>query len=200
MSTIMDIGIPGVSTGIRHPKHQNRWRATFANMGGGVDSSPFSAQLTNFQRPRLTKEKHQLDRYNGRAFILGKHTWETVTLSLEDDITNAATDILTNQLQREQWLIGAEGQFMAAAAEASLYKFACYIDNLDGNETVLERWTLEGCCFESVNWGDLDYATGAPLKIEIVMSIDHARRVSGNYTGPGQALGGVGSTVGVAGG
>lgn len=194
MSTILDMGIPGVSSGIRHPKHKNRWRVTFANLGGGTDSIPFSAQLRTFQRPRLTFEKHQLDRYNSRAWILGKHTWEPISLTLEDDILNGAAKAMQEQLQKQQWLIGAEGQWLKPAAEGSLYKFVVYLDNLDGGEVVLERWTLEGAMFETVNWGDLDYVTGEPLTIDVQISYDHARQEFGNYDGPGQALGGQGRT------
>ena len=44
MATINDIGIPGIGTGILHPKLKNRWRITFANMGAGADSQPLSMQ------------------------------------------------------------------------------------------------------------------------------------------------------------
>ena len=51
MSTINDIGIPGVGTGILHPRQKNRWRITFANLGGGVDSQPLSMQAVTVTPP-----------------------------------------------------------------------------------------------------------------------------------------------------
>ena len=65
---------------------------------------------------------------------------------------------------------------------------------LDGNKTVIERWTLEGCWLESVEWGDLDYSTGEQVKISMTISIDHARQSIGGYDqGPGVATGGAGN-------
>lgn len=200
MSTILNMGIPNVSTGIGHPKHKNRWRVTFANMGGGTDSIPVSAQCTNFARPKLTHAKIELHRYNSVAYIAGKHSWDPTNFSLEDDVTSAATTVIQEQEQRQQWLIGAQGAYMAAASEGAAYKFVTYFDMLDGNDQVLERWTLEGCWFENVNWGEVDYSTGDPVKIDIQMSYDHARQTIYGYNGDtryggggqGMATGGAG--------
>jgi hypothetical protein len=90
-------------------------------------------------------------------------------------------------------LIGAEGQWLAARGEASLYKFVTYLDHLDGNDQVTTKWTVEGCWFEAVNWGDLDYSTGDPVQIEVTVSYDHARQNIGGYNqGQGIATGGAG--------
>ena len=92
MATINDIGIPGVGTGILEPKRKNRWRVTFANMGGGgVDSQPVSAQVITVTRPRLSFEEVALHRYNSVAWVAGKHTWEALTMTiqeLEDQFTS----------------------------------------------------------------------------------------------------------------
>ena len=54
MATINDIGIPGIGTGILHPKQKHRWRVTFANLGGGADSQPLSMQAVTVTRPSLS--------------------------------------------------------------------------------------------------------------------------------------------------
>ena len=140
MSTINDFGIPGVGSGILHPKHKNRWRVTFANMGGGIDSQPVSMQAVTVTRPKLSFEEIELHRYNSRAWVAGKHNWEPLSLTIEDDVTGTASTVIQAQLQKQQWLIGAEGQWLAAAGEGSLYKFVTYIDQLDGNDQVIEKW------------------------------------------------------------
>ena len=157
MSTINDIGIPGVGTGIYHPKQKNRWRVTFANMGGGADSQPVSMQAVTVNRPTLNFEEVPLHRYNSVAYVAAKHSWEEMKLTLEDDVTGTASAVIQAQLQKQQWLIGAEGQWLAAAGEGSLYKFVTYLDQLDGNDQVIEKWTVEGCWLKSVNYGEMDY-------------------------------------------
>lgn len=194
MSTINDIGIPGVGTGILHPKQKNRWRITFANLGGGTDSQPLSLQAITVTRPVLSFEEVQLDRYNSRAWVAGKYTFEPITLSFEDDVTGTASQVIQEQLQKQQWLIGAEGQWLAAAGEASIYKFVTYLDMMDGNDQITERWTVEGCWFQQVDYTDLDYAASDAVLITATIRYDHARQNIGGYTqGNGIATGGAGA-------
>jgi hypothetical protein len=193
VSTINDLGIPGVGSGILHPKHKNRWRVTFANMGGGTDSQPVSMQAVTITRPKLTHEKITLHRYNSVSYIAGKHSWEPLSLVLQDDVIGSASTVIQAQEQKQQWLIGAEGQWLAAAGEGSLYKFVCYLDMLDGNDQVIEKWTMEGCWIENVDYGDLDYSSGEPVQISLSVSYDHARQNIGGYSqGQGIATGGAG--------
>lgn len=196
MSTINDIGIPGVGNGILHPKQKNRWRITFANLGGGANSQPLSMQAITVQRPILQFDEIQLDRYNSRAWIAGKYTFEPISLSFEDDVTGSASRVIQAQLQKQQWLIGAEGQWLAATGEGSLYKFVTYLDMLDGNDQVTEKWTIEGCWLQQVDYTDLDAASGEVVLITVNLRYDHARQdLEGfQYTqGEGVATGGAGA-------
>lgn len=193
MATINDFGIPGVGTGILQPKIKNRWRVTFANLGGGTDSQPLSFQAITITRPSLTFEEIQLDRYNSRAWIAAKHTWEPMTITFEDDITGGATQVIQDQIQSQQFLIGAEGQFLATAQEGSIYKFATNLELMDGNDTVLERWTMEGCWISGVDYQDLDMAASEVVTISLTVRYDHARQeVIGISNGTGVATGGAG--------
>lgn len=194
MSTIMDIGIPAVGSGILQPKQQHKWRVTFANLGGGTDSQPLSMQAISITKPKLTFAKIELHRYNSISYIAGKHSWDPLNLVLEDDVTGSASAVLMAQLQKQQWLIGAEGQWLASAGEASLYKFVTLIDQLDGNDSFIERWTVEGCWFDTVNYGSLAYANGDAVTVETTLVFDHARLSIGGYNqGRGIATGGKGA-------
>jgi hypothetical protein len=193
MATINDIGIPGVGTGILHPKLQHKWRVTFANIGGGSDSQPLSMQAINVTRPTLTFEEVQLDRYNSRAFVAGKHTFEPMTIVFEDDITGTASQVIQDQIQTQQWLTGPDGPWLTSAGEGSLYKFVTYLDALDGGEGVVEKWTCEGCWINSAEYGNHDYAASEAVQITLQIRYDHARQEIGGYgKGPGVATGGAG--------
>lgn len=194
MATINDIGIPGVGTGILQPKQNNKWRITFQNLGAGADSQPISMQAVTFNRPTVKFAKVELHRYNSISYIAGKHSWDPVELVIEDDVTGSASAVLQKQLQTQQWLIGSEGQWLATAGEGSIYKFATRLDMMDGNDQVIETWTLEGCWLESVKYGDLDYSNAEAVKLNISISFDHARQLLGGYLrGPGIATGGAGT-------
>jgi len=193
MATINDIGIPGVGTGILHPRQKNRWRITFANLGGGADSQPLSLQAITVTRPSISFDEVQLDRYNARAFVAGKYTFEPMTLSFEDDVSGTASQVIQEQLQKQQWLMGPEGQRLTAAGEASLYKCVTYLDMLEGNHQVTERWTVEGCWCQQVDYTDLDYAASDAVLLTTTIRYDHARQLIGGYNqGNGIATGGAG--------
>jgi hypothetical protein len=193
MATINDIGIPGVGTSILQPKLKNKWRLTFANLGGGASSQPLSMQAINVTRPVLNFEEVQLDRYNSRAWVAGKHNFEPMTATFEDDVTGSASQVLQEQLQQQQWLIGSEGPWLATAGEGSLYKFVTYLAMLDGNEQPIEQWTIEGCWLQNVDYTDLDYAASEAVQITTTIRYDHARQDIGGYAqGEGIATGGPG--------
>lgn len=188
MSTINDIGIPGVGTGILQPKQKNRWRVTFANLGGGADSQPISMQAITITRPTLNFEEVQLDRYNSRAFIAGKHTFEPMNLTVEDDVTGTATRVIQEQIQKQQFLTGAEGQWLATTGHGSAYKFITHLHQLDGNEQVIEQWTMEGCWFQNIDYTDLDYAASDAVVINMTIRYDHARQEITGYSESGTAV------------
>jgi hypothetical protein len=162
-------------------------------MGGGTDSQPVSMQAISVNRPKLTHEKITLHRYNSVSYIAGKHSWEPMSLTIQDDVTGTAAAVIQAQEQKQQWLIGAEGQWLAAAGEGSLYKYVTYLDMLDGNDQVIERWTIEGCWIESVDYGEIAYESSDPVTITLSVSYDHARQNIGGYNqGQGIATGGAG--------
>lgn len=191
MSTLSQFGIPGVGNGILMPKLKNRWRITFQGIGAGAggNSGDMSMQAKTVTRPSLSFEQIKLDRYNSTAYVAGKHEWEPCNLVIEDDITGKATKILQNQLEAQQKLIGADGPWLATAATASAYKFGTKLDLLDGNESVVEQWLLEGCFVVSADYGDMDYSASDAMTISMQIRFDHARQVI-DQLGLGTAIGG----------
>lgn len=193
MATINDIGIPEVGYGILQPKQKNKWRVTFQNMAGLPSSQPISIQATKAARPTVTFKDVELHRYNSVSYIAGKHEWAPIDIVLEDDVTGSATSIIQAQLESQQLLIGAAGQWLAAAGEGSVYKFATVIDMLDGNAQATETWILEGCWLKEVKYDELDYASSDAVQITMSIRFDHARQIVGGYArGPGIATGGAG--------
>lgn len=201
MGTITDMGIPGIGSGILAPKLQNRWRATFIGMGGSQGASNpanLSMQAINISRPNLSFEEIKLDRYNSTAYVAGKHSWDPMSLTVQDDVTGLASQIIQDQLQLQQYLIGAQGPWMGAGSTASSYKFATKLEMLDGHGTgtqgsgVIETWLLQGCYLASVNWNTLDYSASDAVTIELSVRFDNAVQTL-NGTGYGTALGGPGA-------
>lgn len=193
MATLSQAGIYGVGNGILMPKLKNRFRVTFSSFGTTAsDSKNVSMQATNVSRPNLSFDEVALHRYNSVAYVAGKHTWEPCSITVEDDITNGASGVIAAQLEKQQRLIGASGPWLNSEAAASSYKFVTVIEMLDGNTTVTETWTLEGCYLASVDWGEVDYSASEASTMTLSIRFDHARQKLGS-TITGTAIGGLGS-------
>lgn len=194
MATLSQMGIPGAGFGILHPKQKHRWQVTFvglARLVPTVSSRELTRQATTITRPNLSFEEVPIHRYNSTAYVAGKHTWDPVSLTLEDDITGLASAAIQGQLETQQRLIGGDlpGDWLNAGATGSDYKFGTILQQLDGNEGVVEEWRLEGCFIVSADYGDLDYSASDAATITLSIRYDHARQeLSGD--GYGTALNG----------
>jgi hypothetical protein len=181
-TTLSQLGIPGAGFGMLHPKQKNRWQVTFSGLGRlitGASSRELTRQAVKLDRPSLKFQEIEIHRYNSTAYIAGKHSWETVNITFEDDITGLASAAVQAQLETQQRLIGADlsGNYLAAAATGSDYKFGMIMQQLDGQEGVVESWKLEGCFFASAKWDSLDYSNnGDAMMIDVTVRFDHARQ------------------------
>lgn len=194
MATLADFGIPGVGTGILHPKMKHKYRVLFAGLGRlipGVNSKDISAQVTTTSLPNITFQEITLHRYNSTAYVAGKHEWQQINMTIEDDITGLASAAVKAQLETQQRIVGMDlpGQWLNSAATGSDYKFAVTIDQLDGNDTIVSQWKLEGAFFVSADFGDRDYSSSDAATIQLTLRYDHARHIDVGI-GMGTALGG----------
>lgn len=191
MSTLSQFGIPGIGLGYLQPKQKHRWRVTFSGIaqGGTSNSVNLSIQATNVSRPTLTFDEIQMDRYTTRAYVASKYTWDDLTMTFEDDINSTAVLVVKEQLELQQKLVGADGPWAWAAPTASAYKFGMKIDTMDGHETAVETWNIEGAWIKSAAFDELDYSASEAIKIQLTIRFDHAWHSIGTG-GYGTAIGG----------
>lgn len=194
MATLSNFGIPGAGSGILHPQLKNKWRVTFQDIGrlvSGHNSRNLTMQATTITRPQVEFEEVQIHRYNSTAYIAGKHTWSPMNLTVESDVTGLAAKVLHAQLETQQRLVGVDldGRWLNTAATGSDYKFSVKLEQLDGDEGVVESWYLEGVWIQSFDGGDLDYSASEAATMQLVLRFDHARAIVGGE-GYGTALGG----------
>lgn len=181
MATLSQMGIPGAGFGILQPKQRYKWQVTFVGMAKlvpGASSREITRQATNISRPNLTFDEIPVHRYNTVAYVAGKHSWDPINLTLEDDVTGLASYAVQGQLETQQRLIGGDlpGSYLNSAATASDYKFGTILQQLDGNEGVIETWKLEGCFIVNADYGDLDYSSSDAATISLQIRYDHARQ------------------------
>lgn len=180
MATLSQMGIPGAGFGLLHPKQKHKWQVTFvglARLVPSVSARELTRQATTLTLPNLTFEEVAIHRYNSVGYVAGKHSWDAMNLTVEDDITGLASAAVTGQLETQQRLIGADlpGQWLNTAATGSDYKFGTIVQQLDGNEGVVETWRFEGCWIASADFGDRDYSASDAATITMSIRFDHAR-------------------------
>lgn len=194
MATLSNFGIFGAGAGILHPRLKNKFRVTFQNIGRlvpGANSRNLTMQVTNLTLPNISWQEVTLHRYNSTAYIAGKHSWEPLSVTFEDDLTGLATKVIEAQMETQQRIIGSDldGRWLNTAATGSDYKFGMRIDQLDGDEGVVSSWIIEGAFLVSVDFGDRDYSASESATITTSIRYDHARKVESG-AGYGTALGG----------
>lgn len=185
MATLNKFGVPlgpgGTEGrgGILQPKLKYRFRVTTTNFGptGPREQINLTQQVMNITKPQLTQEEVQIDSYNSRAWVAGKHTWNPVTLAVRDDITNSVSKLVGFQMQKQ-----VNHFEQTAPAAGQQYKFTMFIESMDGgNVVVQEQWVLEGCWLNDVNYDSLDYTTSEVQMITMSIRFDNATQSGGLF-------------------
>ena len=180
ISTLSKFTVPlandqsSASQGLLMPKLQYRFRAILENFGVSTPRSELTKQVIDCSRPNLTFDNVTLDVYNSRVYIAGKHTWDPITITIRDDVNNAVTKLVGEQVQKQFDFFE-----QASAASGIDYKFTSRIEILDGGNgastpNVLETFELYGAFIESVNYNTLAYATSDPVTITMNLRYDNA--------------------------
>lgn len=170
--------------GLLMPKMKYRFRLTLENFGISTPRTELTKQVTDVTRPSLTFESVPLDVYNSRVYITGKHTWNTITINLRDEVTNNVARLVGEQLQKQFDFVE-----QASAASGIDYKFQTRIEILDGGNggsapVTLDTWELYGCLLTEANYGDLNYTASEVVTIALTVQYDNALQ-----TPLGQGLG-----------
>jgi hypothetical protein len=181
------------SQGLLMPKLKYRFRVILENFGvPGTPTTELTKQVMNVTRPSLTFEEIKLPVYNSTVKLAGKHVWANATLTLRDDVTNAVTQLVGQQLQKQFDFFE-----QSSAASGIDYKFTMRVELLDGGNgantpTVLEAFDFLGCYLSGVEYQGGDYASATdPMDIKCTVVYDNALQygAGGAPTGIGQQIG-----------
>ena len=179
ISTLSKFTVPlandqsSASQGLLMPKLQYRFRCILENFGVTTPRSELTKQIMDITRPNLTFDTVTLDVYNSKVFVAGKHTWDPITITLRDDVNNAVTKLVGEQIQKQFDFFE-----QASAASGIDYKFTTRVEMLDGGggsstPNVLETFELYGAYIENVNYNALTYATSDPATITMSIRYDN---------------------------
>ena len=205
ISTLSKLTVPLNSSqsasnqGLLMPKLQYRFRVSLENFGVSTPTTELTKQVVDITRPNLSFEQVTVDVYNSKVYLAGKHTWEAVTLTLREDVSNNVQKLVGEQLQKQFDFFE-----QSAAASGSDYKFVTRIEITDGANganavNVLETFELYGCYIESANYNQLAYQTSEPVTVTLSLRYDNAIQTP-QGTGVGTAVGRTTNTLITGGG
>ena len=163
--------------GILQPKQKHKFRVRFISFGPIAGGLEMTQQIITVMKPKFDHEPIQLDSYNSRAWVAGKHTWQETTITLRDDITNSISKLVGFQIQKQL------NHFEQTSPAAGInYKFTMFIEQMDGgNDAVLDLWVLEGCFLNNVDYSDNNYAEGTVVEISMTVRYDNATHSDGLF-------------------
>ena len=159
------------SQGTLMPKMKYRFRAIMENFGVTTPRSEITKNVMDITRPTASFESQVWDVYNSKINIIGKHTWDPLTINLRDDINGEMNRRVGEQMQKQFDFF----EQMSSVSGVD-YKFTLKYEVLDGGNGstapgVLETWELYGCYIENVNYNDFSYQSSEPATI--TMSIKY---------------------------
>ena len=205
ISTLSKLTVPLDSSqsasnqGLLMPKLQYRFRVSLENFGVSTPTTELTKQVVDITRPNLSFETTTIDVYNSKVYLAGKHTWEAVTLTLREDVSNNVQKLVGEQLQKQFDFFE-----QSAAASGSDYKFVTRIEVTDGANGanavgILETFELYGCYIESANYNQLAYQTSDAVTVTLSLRYDNAIQTP-QGTGVGTAVGRTTNTLITGGG
>lgn len=171
------------------PKLQYRFRALFENFGiSSGDTVQLTKQVASISRPNLNFNPFTIDVYNSKVNLVGKPTWEAVTVTLRDDIRGDVSKLVGEQVQKQ-----FDFMQQSSASSGNDYKFLLRFEMLDGGNgehgwNVLETWQLVGAFIATVNYNEMAYTESSPATITLSIMYDNAIQTDVN--------GGVGTGIG----
>jgi len=173
-------GVPitgNTGSGILMPKLKYRFRVTMlGGFAGLTEARTLTQNVMSATRPKITYEEVPLDSYNSKIYIQGKHTWDQVTVTMRDDISNSISKLVGGQVQRQ---VNHFQQSTPAAGND--YKFDMQIEILDGtNAGASEVWFLEGCFITNADYSETDYSANDPVTIALQIRFDNATHYQGD--------------------
>lgn len=172
-----------VNQALLMPKLQYRFRVTLISFGVTKPSTELTKHVMDVTRPSVTFDEMVLDVYNSRINLLGKPTWDPITINIRDDVNGNVQRLVGEQLQKQ-----FDFYEQASAASGIDYKFQTFIEILDGGNGVwpvgiLETFELYGCQVTTANYNTLDYKTSEPATITLTIRFDNAIQTNGPGVG-----------------
>jgi hypothetical protein len=179
MAQPMGLGLIGGNNVIF--KRKFRWTFKVAGPSHFVDAN----WVKLASRPNLSVEETEINFLNGKMFIPGKGTWETITVTYYDLEATGGGGVLNGLFQ---WLASVfdftDPINLFQSSKPNCYGTTCVLQMYDGCGNSMETWTLSNTWPNAINFGELDYSSSEEATIELTLRFSAVKLVKecgGNF-------------------
>lgn len=185
------MGIPGGSMGLGFglekltsiPKQKHRWLFYFTDVSAkGIGILPPAKSA----RPSTSFKEIEIQHVTETVYFPGKPEWKTITLSLYDicsEYNPKGEHPVMNWLKRLYDPESADYTFIIDEADDTKnFKLDASVELYDGCGNCLEKWILNNCWPQAVDFQDLDMGSSDVLLAEMTLRYDRAYITRTNCT------------------
>jgi hypothetical protein len=153
------LGQPGVII-----KRKFRWTLEFATPAGPVPRH----YVKTSGRPQLDLDELELNFLNGTTWIPGKGKWQQLTVTYID-VNDQEMKPLYDWVARVFDYTAQNPIDDIKQSERSGYAGTATLKMYDGCGKEIDQWILRSCWPQSINFGDLDYASSDEATIDLTL-------------------------------
>jgi hypothetical protein len=167
------MGLGALGDGTIIFKRKFRWTMEISFCNGTATVAKEFVKVGN--RPQIDIEEQEINYLNGKMWIPGKATWQTMAITYYDvagtTVTPLAGGASTTSIL--SWIASiydiTDPVCLNMNAKPNDYEGQAILTLYDGCGIPLEQWTLLHVWPQSVNWGDLDMSSSEECTIELTL-------------------------------
>ena len=122
--------------------------------------------VSTTSRPKYTSEETKIDFLNTSTYVVGRFTWESISVTFRDPIGPSATQALM------EWVRLHSESVTGRMGYAAGYKKDIDLEMLDPTGVAVEKWILQGTFLTDVNFDSLGYSDDALATISATLRPD----------------------------
>ena len=123
---------------------------------------------SNAARPTITMKDVEIPFLNTSTWVVGRYTWETISVTLRDPIGPSASQAVMEWVRlHSESVTGRQGY-------AAGYKRDVELEMLDPTGVVVSKWILKNTMCTAADFGDLDYSQDDLASISLTLRFDYA--------------------------
>jgi len=148
-------------------KRKFRWTFKVDDFCNGTEIPEHFVKLAS--RPNLSIEETEINFLNGKMWIPGKGSWETITVTYYDVAGTDGGDMASVYTWIATIYNFLDSTTLTQSSKRADYGGRGTLTLFDGCGTPMEEWTLRHMWPQAINFGELDYSSSEECTVELTL-------------------------------